>query len=444
MKSFPHPLAILLSFIVLATLLTHLLPAGQYQRIADPETGRDVIVPGSYQQTEAEPVGFFEMFVKVPEGVVFGADIVILILIIGGAFVVIDKTGAFNEGLHALIRAFPDSQFKVLIVLGVVFATVGFLNNTFEEIIAMIPFLVVLGDRLGYRRVSMVAISAGSAAIGATFSPINPFGTLLAQKVADVEPLSGWAFRVILFLIALTFWISWVIRNGKDESVKSTTLDMDHDTAFSIRSGIILSLFVITFGVMVYGILEWNWDYNQMSALFFGMGILCGFIGKLGINGTSKAYATGFQEMAFAAVVVGLARSMYLIFDDGQIIDTMVYGLFTPLEEVPVALSAVGMTLSQALLHIPVASNSGQAVLTMPLLAPLADLLGMSRQVMIMCYQFGAILMDLITPTNGALLAMLVAAKSSYKEWIQFCIKPYLLLLAFGLVAIFVAIGLGL
>ncbi len=118
---------------------------------------------------------------------------------------------------------------------------------------------------------------------------------------------------------------------------------------------------------MVFGILKWDWDYNQMSALFFVMGIACGIIGKLGINGTSKAYATGFQEMAFAAVIVGLARSLYLILDEGKIIDSIVYGLFNPLQDLPVMVSAVGMTISQALLHIPVPSNSGPAVLTMAL-----------------------------------------------------------------------------
>ncbi len=195
---------------------------------------------------------------------------------------------------------------------------------------------------------------------------------------------------------------------------------------------------------MVYGILEWDWDYNQMSASFLVMGIICGLIGKLGINGTARAYAGGFQEMAFAAVVVGLARSLYLILDEGRIIDTIVFGLFNPLQDLPIMVSAIGMTTAQAILHIPVPSNSGQAVLTMPLLTPLADLIGMSRQVMILCYQYGANFMDLLTPTNGALLAMLTAAGISYKEWFAFCWKPYLIVMGISFLAIFTAILIGL
>ena len=440
---FPHPLAILLIFIGLAAVLTHLFPAGEYERTLDENTGREVVVANSYQKVEAEPINFVEAIVKVPEGIVFGADIVVLILIIGGAFVVVDKTGAFNEGLAVLVQRYHDKPERVLVLVGLVFVLVGALNNTYEEIIAMVPFLIIMASRIGYSKVAAIAISAGSATIGATFSPMNPFGVLLAQKVADVEPFSGTLFRVIVLLIATTFWIYWVIRMGKSSEIH-TPKDSEITQSLSARTIIILLLVVLTFAFMVYGILEWDWDYNQMSACFLVMGIVCGLIGKLGLNGTARAYAGGFQEMAFAAVVVGLARSIYLILEEGKIIDTIVFGLFNPLEDLPLAVSAIGMTASQAILHIPVPSSSGQAVLTMPLLTPLSDLIGMSRQVMILCYQYGAILMDLLTPTNGALLAMLTAANVSYKEWFAFCWKPYLIVMGISLAAIFTAIFIGL
>lgn len=440
---FPHPLAILLIFIAFAATLTHIIPAGQYDRVLDENTGSEIVVANSYQEIEAEPIGILDAIVKVPEGIVFGADIVVLILIIGGAFVVVDKTGAFNEGLSALVHRFHHTQDRVIVMVGLVFTLVGALNNTYEEIIAMVPFLVLMAHRIGYSKVAAIAISAGSATIGATFSPMNPFGVLLAQKVANVDPFSGTLFRVVILIIVTTFWIYWIIKMGKS-SHERPPQDLEANQSLSSRSIIILLLIVFTFSLMVYGILNWDWDYNQMSAAFFVMGIVCGLIGRLGINGTASAYAGGFQEMAFAAVVVGLARSLYLILEEGKIIDTIVFGLFNPLQDLPVMVSAVGMTVAQAILHIPVPSNSGQAVLTMPLLTPLADLIGMSRQVMILCYQYGAIMMDLLTPTNGALLAMLTAAGISYKEWFAFCWKPFLIILGISLTAIFVAIFIGL
>lgn len=440
---FPHPLAILLFFIAIAAVLTHVIPTGQYQREIDVETGREVVIPNSYEPVDAAPIGLIEAVVKVPEGLVFGADIVILILIIGGAFVVVDKTGAFNEGLSVLVQRNEHAKERVLVLVGIIFTIAGALNNTYEEIIAMVPFLVIMAHRIGYSKLAAVAISAGSATIGATFSPINPFGVLIAQKISEVEPFSGSIFRIIVLLLAATFWIGYVIRFGRnrpEEIIQSST----EQATLSKRSIIILLLVVVTFCIMVFGILEWDWGYNEMSAIFLVMGLSAGLIGKLGVNGTSRAYAAGFQEMAFAAIVVGLARSIYLILDEGLIIDSIVYGLFNPLEDLPLALSAIGMTISQAIIHIPVPSSSGQAVLTMPLLTPLSDLIGMSRQVMILCYQYGGILMDLVTPTNGALLAMLTAAGISYQEWFKFIWKPFLFILTLGLFAIFTALLIGL
>lgn len=440
--SFPHPLAILLFFIAGAAILTHVIPAGEYDRTNDPNSGREVVVANSYDQVEPNPISITETLVKVPEGIVFGADIVVLILIIGGAFVVIDKTEAFNEGLASLIHKFEHSKQVVLILVGGFFVLAGVLMNMQEEIVAMVPILIIMAHRLGYSKVTAVAISSGCAVIGAAFSPMNPFGVLLAQKISDVTPFSGTIFRVIILLIVSSFWIYWIIKKGKSNH-EFTIDDNTSETKMSSRSIIILLLILVTFVVMVYGILKLDWGYNEMSALFLVLGLTAGIIGKLGVNGTSKAYALGFQEMAFSAVIVGLARSLYLILDEGKIIDTMVFGLFEPLQDLPLTLSAVGMTISQALLHIPVPSNSGQAVLTMPLLSPLSDLIGMSRQVMILCYQYGAMMMDLITPTNGALLAVLTAAGVSYKNWISFCWKPFLIIFGISLSAIFTAILIG-
>lgn len=440
---FPHPLAILLMFIAFAAVLTHIIPAGEYERMIDEDTGREVVVANSYQEIEAEPISLIEAIIKVPEGIVFGADIVVLILIVGGAFVVVDKTGAFNEGLNILVNKYQDKPERVLIMVGLVFILVGVLNNTYEEIIAMIPFLIVMGSRIGYSKVSVVAISAGSASLGATFSPMNPFGVLLAQKVAEVEPFSGTLFRIVVLVIVTIFWIYWINKKGKIESIHVPE-DSSTIQSLSARTTIILLLVVVSFGFMVYGILEWDWDYNQMSACFLILGIVAGLIGKLGLNGTAKAYAGGFQEMAFAAIVVGLARSVYLVLDEGKIIDTIVFGLFSPLQDLPLTVSAIGMTVAQAIIHIPVPSNSGQAVLTMPILSPLSDLIGMSRQIMILCYQYGGMQMGLITPTNGALLAMLTAANVSYKEWIAFCWRPFLIILGISMIAIFIAIFIGL
>jgi uncharacterized ion transporter superfamily protein YfcC len=195
--------------------------------------------------------------------------------------------------------------------------------------------------------------------------------------------------------------------------------------------------------MVVFGLLRLGWGFDQLSALFFIMGVIVGIVGRLGVTGTAEAYVEGFRAMAFAALLIGFARSIYVVLDEGVIIDTIVRGLFVPLEHLPLALSALGMSVAQAVLHVPVPSVSGQAVLTLPVLIPLSDLLGLSRQVTILAYQFGAGLCDLVTPTNGALMAILAASSVSFGEWFRFVFPRYLMLMALGGLAITLAIAIG-
>ncbi len=437
--SFPHPLIIMLVFIGFATLLTYVVPAGSYQREFDEASGREIVVEGSYNLTDNNPVSIWKMFVSIPEGFIEGADVIVLILIIGGAFYVVEKTGAFSKGLEVLIFRFNKTRSYLLILLGIIFATMGNLSGLQEEIIAMVPLLMVLSRKIGYTKISVIGIVFGSAIIGGAFGPTNPFAVIIAQKVAEVPVFSGGLYRMVFLLIALGSWIFYFIRTGKDKNFR-VELPTVKPKNLSKSHVVILILLAITFTIMVFGLTNWGWNYNQMSAVFFIFGMTVGIIGNLGINGTARAYAEGFGELIFAGVIVGMARSIYLILQEGLIIDSIILGLFSPLESLPMGLSAVTMLLGQSILHIPVPSTSGQAVLTMPLLAPIADLIGMSRQVVVLAYQYGACIMDLVTPTNGAIMAVLAASGTTYKEWIQATWKPTAIIFLIGIVSVFVSI----
>lgn len=433
--TFPHPMIIMLAFVGLAAILTYIIPAGTYDRILDEGTGREIVVEGSFKQVEKTPVSIGETFLSVPEGIIEGAEVVVLILIIGGAFYVVDKTGAFQAGLESLIFRFDKAKAGLLAVVGVLFATAGALNGLQEEIIAMVPVLMILTKRIGYTKIAGVAISLGAALIGGSFGPSNPFSVIIAQKIAEVPVFSGGIYRMVFLVLALTFWIIYIIRTGKDQD-NHEPIKGEKPAKLSNSHSIILLLVALTFTVMIYGLTSWGWDYNEMSAIFFAMGLAVGIIGKLGINGTAKAYSEGFAELVFAGIIVGLARSIYLVLQNGQIIDTIIYSMFNPLEDLPLALSAFGMMIAQAILHIPVPSTSGQAVLTMPLLTPIADLIGMSRQVVVLAYQYGAGIMDMVTPSNGGLMAILAAAGISYKDWIKYAWKPILVIFLFASISV--------
>jgi uncharacterized ion transporter superfamily protein YfcC len=318
-----------------------------------------------------------------------------------------------------------------------------------EEIIALITILVALTRRLGFQPIVAVAMSIGAAFVGAAFSPINPFQVVIAQQVADVPRLSGWAFRTVFLAIALVTWIAATMRYARRTrdsgfGVRDSGLETTATPENLTRHLIILAIVGITFVVLVWGLLSQGWDFDHLTALFFVMGVAAGLVGRLGFSGTSKAFTEGFRDMAFAAVVVGVARAIFVVLEDGRIVDTIVRGLFMPIADLPRALAGIGMIVAHIGLHLPVPSVSGQAVLTMPIMAPLADLLGMSRQIAVLAYQYGAGMMDMITPTNGGLMAVLAAAGVRYDEWLRFAGPLMALLTALGAIAVVIALAIGL
>ena len=443
---FPHPITLLTGCILGGAALTYVLPAGQYERRDDPATGRSVVVAGTYQEVEPAPVGFFEAVVAIPRGMADRADVIFLIFLVGGAFTVVDETGALRSAVGWLIGRLGSREVLVIPAVSLVFATGGVLENLQEEIIALVPTLLLLTGRLGYTPLTAVSMSAGAAFVGSAFSPINPFQVGIAQKLAELPLLSGGMFRIVTLVAALTLWILVTMRHGQRTRVRPEA-SQEQATADATMSGshkAIFGVILVTFVVLVFGLLRLSWDFDQMSALFFIMGAVVGLLGGLGITGTAEAYAKGFRAMAYAALLVGFAGGIFVVLEDGRIVDTIVHGIFTPVADLPVTLSAFGMMLAHTIVHVPVPSVSGQAVLTMPVLVPLSDLMGLSRQVTVLAYQFGAGLTELVTPTNGALLAILAAAGVDFQEWLKFTFRWYLALLMLGAVSVFLAIVIGL
>lgn len=441
---FPHVLTLLTGCILLAAALSYVLPAGRYDRQEDEATGRDVVVAGTFHEVEQNPVGPFQMFVAIPLGMADAASVIFLVFLIGGAFTVVDETGALRRSIGWLVRKLDGRELLVIPVIAVIFATGGVLENMQEEIIPLIPVLLILTRRVGFDALTAVSMSAGAAFVGSAFSPINPFQVGIAQKLAELPLLSGGAFRMVFLVIALGIWIWGTMRHAARTRTEPDTADFDRAEPIGARNGVIMGLVLATFAVLTFGLLRLDWDFDQMSALFLIMGILAGLIGGLRVTGTAEAFVKGFKSMAFAALLIGFARAIYVVLDQGVIIDTIVHGLFTPIANLPVALSAIGMMVVHTAVHIPVPSVSGHAVLTMPVLVPLSDLLGMSRQVTVLAYQYGAGLCDLLTPTNGALMAILATGGVRYEQWVKFAVPLYLLVAVVGMVGIVVAVGIGL
>lgn len=436
----PHPMVLLLGCMLVAAALTHVLPAGSFDRHEDTATGRTVVVAGTYKQVEAEPVGLFDAFVAVPRGFVAGAEVIVLVLLVGGAWTVVDKAGTLRAIVDWLVGRFGKRRYLAIVILSCAFAAGGALENMGEEIIPLVPILLLLCQGLGYDAISAAAMSIGAAMVGSAFSPLNPFQAGIALKLAQLPLLSGAGLRTGMLLVAISLWIWWTIRHAERHRVALSEAHAIGDVTFDIRQRIILALVVAPFVAYIIGVLKFGWGFNELSAAFFMAGIAVGLIGRLGVQGTIDAYFDGMRSVTAAAVLIGVARSISLVLEDGRVIDTILQGLVTPLADAPRAMAAVLMVPVQALLHIPVSSVSGQAVLTMPVLVPLSDLLGISRQATVLAYQAGAGLTEFWTPTNGTLMAILLSVKCPYERWLRFAFPMVLLLTALFIAGMLVVI----
>ena len=440
----PHPLVLLVFCVFAAAALTHAVRAGEFERRDDPATGRRTVVAGSFHRVPQSPVGPFAALMALPQGMTEAASVIFLVFLVGGAFSVVESTGAFNQGVVWMVKVLRHRTDLIVPICCVTFAAGGAVEGMWEEIIPLVPVLLLLVRSAGYDPITAVSMSIGASAVGIAFSPINPFSLGIAQKVAQLPLLSGLAFRLAVLIAGLVIWTWWTMRHANrtrttpDVTSRETTVPLDW------RRAVILLMVVATFVVYVFGALHYDWGFDELGALFFAMGVLAGLLAGLGIDATARAFVEGFRSMAFAATLIGFARAIFVVLEKGKIVDTVINGMVTPLVHLPAIAFAVGMTVVQTAISIAIPSTSGRAVLTMPILVPMSDLLGVSRQVTVLAYQFGAGVINHILPTDGTLMAILALAGVRFDRWFRFGAPACAVLFVLSLFAIVVAVVTGL
>ncbi|RRQ48122.1 YfcC family protein [Maribacter algicola] len=442
MKSFPNAFVIIIGAILFAWVLTFVVPQGSYERITDEASGITRVVSDSYEEAQGKHLSAFEVMLTIPRGIADRADVIVLILLLGGCFYVIEKTGALSQGLNRLVKVLKGREGLSLFIVSLLFTAAGVSIGMQEEVIAMMPVLLIFGKSLGFNTYTTIYMSYGSTVLGSSFSPSNPFGVIIAQQEAGVPLLSGSGYRLVVLGIAFLVWVIYLIRYNTKNRMEKVEVSTPHEK-MSLNSKIILTLLGLTFIIVMYGLLQLDWGFMEMSASFFTLGVVSGLLGKLGVNGTGEAYVNGFKEMIFAAMIIGLANSISMVLKEGMIIDSIVYGLFGPLQYLSASVSGVLMMVAHSILHFPIPSYSGQAILTMPILVPLSDLIGISRQTCVLAYQYGAIMGDMIVPTNGALMAILAICGIPYNKWFRFAWKPTVIMLLIGAISILTAVHIG-
>jgi uncharacterized ion transporter superfamily protein YfcC len=443
----PHPVVLLGAAVVVAAILTWILPAGQFDRRDDAATGRRVVVAGTYHRTERAPVGPFAAAVAVPRGFIAGADVIALVLLVGGAWVVVDRLGTLPAMVAWLVARFERRGLWVIPLVALFFGVMGALENMQEEIIPLVPVLMALGVGIGVDGITVVAMSAGAAMVGSAFGPTNPFQAGIALKLAQLPPFGLGGLRFAMLVTGLAIWIAWTMwhaarvrrdRREEDQDVrlKPDATDLGGMTvAGGTRNALVMAVVLAPMALYVYGALRFDWGLNELSGAFLVGGIAAGLIGGFSLTQTVITYVEGMTTLLPAAMMVGLARSISLVLEDGRVVDTMLNAFVTPLAHVPRVASALLMIPLQGIIHIAVPSVSGQAVLTMPLFVPVSDLLGFSREVAVLTYQTGGGLMEMASPTNGALMAILLAAGVPLQRWLRFALLGIGALVLVGVIA---------
>lgn len=468
--SIPHVFIFLSGIIFFCSILTYIVPSGSFERTSKiyNQIEQTVIVPGSYKEIpkhysvkglllgvdaeeKASPTSVLGLFSSVPKGMNQAAALIFFVFIIGAVFNVIQHTGTVNVFVYKLLKKFKKSPVLLTFILFTAFALAATFLGMGAEFIPLIPILLILSKEMGYDRLFGVSILLIPEGIGWSTAITNPFTVQIAQQISELPIGSGMGLRIIMFLICFVIGFSFLMLYGKkvkkdhskslmpddefilDEDIQLTDLPITKRHFWIAVSSIIL------FSLILYAVQTMGWGLIEMTGGFFTVGLLTILISGMSGDESMEAFIKGLQMMIVPALIVGFARGIQVVLLEAQVIDTILFHAASLLQEMPTMMAAEGMYLFQTLLNFFIPSASGQAMVSMPLMVPLADLLGVSRQTAVLAFISGDGFSNMIIPTNGVLMAILGIALVPFEKWFKF-IFPLFIILSL-IAAIFLSIA---
>lgn len=476
MKNFkiPHVFIFLFWIIILCSILTYFIPSGNFERTTKNYGNqiRTVVVPNSYEpipkhyslkgvivgekiEGKSTPVSMLGILEAIPKGLGDSAVLVFYVFIIGALITLIQHTGAINAFLFKLINKFQNRPKRLIFLIYIIIFSGASFMGIASSTIAFIPIFLFLAKKLGYDRVFGAALLLIPLFLGWTSGVTNPFTVQIAQIIAELPIGSGIGLRLILYVFLSSIGFYFLMRYGervkKNPSLKllkNDTFDLSEFGAFEEVKLEKKHIYVITFFASAYiavlvAVQTIGWSLIEMSACFIGIAIIVSKISGMSADKAMTGFTKGLQIMIVPALVVGVARGISVVLQEGMIIDTLIHSASSTLLSMPKILAAEGMLVFQSTLNFIIPSASGQALVSMPLLTPMSDLLGISRQTTVLAFILGDGLSNLIIPTNGVLMAMLGLARVPFEKWFKLVFPLFIIsiIIAFIFIAVAVIIG---
>ena len=452
----PHVYVILFGLILICSVLSYFVPASRYEMMM--AGGREVVDASTYHLVEASPVTLMQLLSAVPRGMTESAQIIFFIFIVGGTFAIIQKSGAIEAGIGKVCQLLRGRTLILIPVILMLFSLGGAVFGMAEETIPFIPIFVSLCIAMGYDSITGTAIVFCGSGAGFAGAFMNPFTVQVAQSVAGLPILSGIGFRLVMYityLILTSAFVMWYANSVKrspekscmyeEDRLRSDVVDLNNLAEFGTKEKLVLGVFAAVIFLLVFGVVRWGWYMDEISALFIGMSMIIAMIVRMSPNEFAVTFGNGMAEIASGALVVGFARGVLVVLTDSSILHTILHAAAVVLERLPSTLSALGMYLFQCLLNFLVPSGSGQAAVSLPIMAPLGDIVGVSRQTACIAYQLGDGISNIFTPTSGFFMAGLALARIPWSKWARWILPliglQYLLGGVFVVIAHWITLG---
>jgi uncharacterized ion transporter superfamily protein YfcC len=443
----PNTFVLLFAILALIALATWFVPGGKYDTHL--VNGKQLVDPATFHYVASAPQGLVALMKAPIKGFVEAAQIIGFVLIVGGAFAVVQRTEAIDTAIRSIARAHEHSALvraTIIPVFVTLFSLGGATFGMNEEVIPFVLIFVPLALALGYDTVTGVSIPFLGSQVGFGAAFLNPFNVGIAQGIAGVPVFSGMGYRLIVWAAA-TFvtiaFLMWYAARVKRNPALSPTFVLDQakrlehppslaDERMTGRHAAVLGIFALTLGAMVIGVVKYDWFIDEIAALFLAMAIVVGLVGRLGTDNWVASFMQGVKDLAPTALVIAIARATMIIARDAHIIDTMLHALMPLVQSSHPVFAAQKMYLIQSVINFFIHSGSGQAALTMPIMAPLADLVGVTRQTAILAFQLGELSTPMI-PTSGITVGVLALARVPWLTWAKWMIPLQLIYLALAL-----------